>query len=88
MSAPNLLDRLRAKQAELSRLKTEPASTLRPYRHDPEQALCTFLAEHPELNNPADVAALIEYFRDPPPPAPASQVYADELREAVPDELQ
>ena len=53
-----------------------------------ELMLQQFLAEHPQLNNPADVAALREYFTDPPILPWHTGAYCDELREAVPDKLQ
>jgi len=45
------------------------------------------LTAHPDLNNPADVAVLREYFDDLPLLPSHRSVYADELREAAPSKL-
>ena len=45
------------------------------------------LTAHPELNNPADVAALLEYFDELPFLPSFKSAYCDELREAAPIEL-
>ncbi len=47
-----------------------------------------FLAEHPQLNNAADVAELRIYFADLPILPWHTSAYCDELRASVPDKLQ
>jgi hypothetical protein len=86
---PAVLAAIRAHKPELLALLARDAtapevlagsSTFRIYEYDPDAALRRFLAERSELNNPADVPALLEYFGELPLLPSHRAVYADELR--------